>query len=213
MKPEPQNLKTVKTSLQDGRVRCVDLVREDGGFLPRNILEEILTERTIASLLRERRETSDIHLSNIVGETARIKLFAILILLKKTKRLGEMIELGLSDDRLPLSYNVYESSHRRFEFGNRFLQQQPLVAVPAWDFTSDEIKVEEYTVLYHNMPFLKKENLSQGAQGTVWKVEIHQAHFTGRRTGSVRLYVQVPLLNLTTDISVTGSLGMLSKRS
>ncbi|KAG8168310.1 hypothetical protein KVR01_003999 [Diaporthe batatas] len=186
MPPERQDLKTVRTSLQDGRVRCVALVREDDRFLPRNTLEEILTERTIESLLLERDETSQIHRNTIVGDTARIKLFAILILLKKTKRLGEMIRLGISDDRLPLSDNVYESSHRRYEFVDRFLKKQPLVAVPAWDFTSDDIRVEEYTVMYHNMPFLKKENLSRGAQGTVWKVEIHHAHFTGRRTGSDR---------------------------
>lgn len=171
------------------------LVKEDGDqFLPHNTLKDILTRSMIQSVLLEEDETKHIQLSSIVGDEPRIKLLAILILLKKTKRLGPMIRVGLSDEMLPLSERIFFTSQGHSNFVERFMIQQSLVAVPAWDFTSHDIQVGKYTVTFHNMPFLKKTKLSNGGQGTVWKVEIHPAHFTGTRTGSVCLQIQGPMI-------------------
>lgn len=173
------------------------LLEDDGDqFLPRNIIAGILTESTIQSLLREKDTTKGIPLSTIVGDETRIKLFAILILMKRTKYLRHMIRRGLWDNHLPLTKRSLESilpsSQDNSSFVDRFVIHQSLVAVPTWDFTSPDMQEAEYPLRFHNMPFLKKRKLSNGGQGLIWKVEIHPAHFTGTRTGSVRLYIKGP---------------------
>lgn len=166
-------------------------------FLPQNIIEEILTEPTVKSLLLEKEETSHIHPRDIVGDTKRIKLLTILILMKRTKHLRRMILRGFWDKSLPLTKEALESifptSHDNSSFVERFFFDQSLVAVPAWDFTSPDMEEMHSSFRYHNMPFLKTHKLSHGGQGLVWKVEIHPAHFTGTRTGSVCLYIQRPI--------------------
>ncbi|KAL2277521.1 hypothetical protein FJTKL_15437 [Diaporthe vaccinii] len=186
-----KGLRAIKTKLEDGRKQCVALLEDDGDeFLPRNIIAEILTESTIQSLLREKDTTSGIHLSAIVGGETRIKLFTILILMKKTQYLRRMIRRGLLDNNLPLSKrsleSIFPTSQNNSSFVNRFVIHQSLVTVPTWDFTSPDIEEGEYPLRFHNLPFLKKEKLSNGGQGLIWKVEIHPAHFTGTRTGSSR---------------------------
>lgn len=184
--------------MQDGRKQCVALIEDDGyQFLPRNIIAEILTESTIQSLLLEKDKTSGIHPSTIVGGETRIKLFAILILMKRTKHLRRMIRRGIQDNNLPLSKrsleSIFPASQDNSSFVDLFIIHQSLVTVPTWDFTSPDMQEGEYPLRFHNMPFLKKRKLSNGGQGLIWKVEIHPAHFTGARTGSVCLYIKGPV--------------------
>lgn len=213
------DLSTIKKRLQDGHrlVQCVSLLEDDEDqFLPRNILAGILTETTIQSLLRENDTMSRIKLGAIIGEEARIKLFAILILTRRTQYLERMTRPGLSDEILPLSKKlltkILPSSKGDSKFLNRFMIHQSSVAVPAWDFTSHDMQEREYPLRF-NMPFLDKERLSYGGQGTVWKVKIHPAHFTGARTGSVRLRFKDLWLFSVTNLPVSEPLGMLSQRS
>lgn len=163
-------------------------------FLPQNIIQEILTESTVRSLLLEKEETSHIHPRVIVGDTKRIKLLSILILMKRTKHLRRMILPDVWDKSLPLTkeslQNIFPTVQDNSSFVERFFFDQSLVAVPAWDFTSPDLEEMHSSFRYHNMPFLKTHKLSNGGQGLIWKVEIHPAHFTGTRTGSVCLYIQ-----------------------
>ncbi|KAK2616004.1 hypothetical protein N8I77_002724 [Diaporthe amygdali] len=185
------DLRTIKSKLQDGRKQSVALVEDYGDqFLPRNLIEDILTEPTIQSLLLEKDTTSRIRLNTIIGDKERIKIFTILVLMKRTKHLRRIIRRGFWDDDLPLSKRSLESIFPTLQdnssFVDRFIIHQSSVAVPAWDFTTPDMEEKDYPLRFHNMPFLKKQKLSNGGQGLIWKVEIHPAHFIGTRTGSNR---------------------------
>ncbi|KAG6367137.1 hypothetical protein INS49_001320 [Diaporthe citri] len=89
--PDSENitLKSVQKRLQENFKQSRAWAEDSGdGFLPRKALTKILTERTIQLLLKQKHETSHISSTDIIGEKKRIKIFAILILIKKTEHIS-----------------------------------------------------------------------------------------------------------------------------
>lgn len=177
--PERINLKSVQKKLQENfkqsRAWAEDSVDE---FLPRKALTNILTERTIQLLLHQKHETSHISWTDIIGEKKRIKIFAILVLIKKTEHVGHIIQQGVSDDDLPLGRVRLRACLRAEDRDVKefFLSYQYEVAVPVWDFSAHEIQEQQYD-RRQQLPFLSRLPISRGGQGVVWKVKIHCDHY------------------------------------
>lgn len=175
--PERTDLKTVRrrlrSSFKPSRTRTDDGSDE---FLPRNALEEVLTDKTIQLLLMQKPKTRLINVDSITGENKRIKIFAILLLIKKTKRIGPFIEQGVSDGDLPLSQGCLKTCLKKPRLVDSFQLYQGRVNAPMWDFSAQNIQEEKYC-LHRKLPFLTKCRLSSGGQGVVWKVKIHPDHY------------------------------------
>lgn len=150
----------------------------DHGFIPRKALTKILTEGTIQTLLQQKPETSHISLADITGDKRRVKIFAILLLIKKTEHIGHMIKQGVSDDDLPLRRSRLRTCLRAEDrhIKEFFLSYQYEVAVPTWDFSAHEIQEEQYD-RDQRLPFLTKLPISSGGQGIVWRIKIHRDHY------------------------------------
>lgn len=185
---------------------CASSTSDDvEAFLPKNALTDVLTDENICWLLKQRHETNRIMVADIKGQKPRVKIFAILLLMDAIEHIGHIIQNGLSDEDLPFGLKHFEqckgssaysrssqnsssdeqslgSSDSRSHYGTvdpitqNFQHYQFLVDVPTWTFSADKISKKEYH-LHQKMPFLKKEKLSSGGQGTVWKVRIHKAHY------------------------------------
>lgn len=173
------NLKSVQKRLEENFEQSKAWAEDaDDEFLPRKALTKILTEGTIQSLLQQKPETSHISSTDITGEKKRIKIFAILLLIKNTEHIGHIIQQGVSDDDLPLGRarlkNCLRAEDRHIiDF---FLSCQYGVTVPVWDFSAHKIQEEQYDRL-QQLPFLTKLLISSGGQGVVWKVKIHCDHY------------------------------------
>lgn len=124
-------------------------------------------------------ETTLINVNNITGDKKRIKIFAILLLIKKTKHIGPIIEQGVSDDDLPLCPDCLKTCLRSDRLVDSFLLYQSKVDVPVWDFSAQNIQEENYH-WHRKLPFMTKCRLSSGGQGVVWRVEIHPDHYKTR---------------------------------
>lgn len=150
----------------------------DHEFLPRKSLTKILTEGTIQSLLQQKPETSHISLADITGDKKRVKIFAILLLIKKTEHIGHMIKQGVSDEDLPLRRSRLKTCLRAEDRHVKefFLSYQYEVAVPTWDFSAHKIQEEQYD-RDQRLPFLTKLPISSGGQGIVWRIRIHRDHY------------------------------------
>lgn len=146
-------------------------------FLPKKALTEILTDRTIKSLLQQSPETNLVSVSDITGDKRRVKIFAILLLMKKTECIGYMIQRGVSDADMPLGWDLVKDC-LKFEdsLAESFLFYQSGVDVPVWDFSAHSIQEKGYD-WNQKLPFLSKRPLSSGGQGVVWRVEIHRDHY------------------------------------
>lgn len=150
----------------------------DHEFLPQKALTKILTEGTIQSLLQQKPETSHINVADITGDKRRVKIFAILLLIKKTEHIGHIIKQGVSDEDLPLRRSRLKTCLRAEDRHVKefFLSYQYEVAVPAWDFSAHEIQEEQYD-RDQRLPFLTKHPISSGGQGIVWNIKIHRDHY------------------------------------
>lgn len=177
--PEKLDLQSIQKRLEENFKQSRAWEEDaDDLFLPRKALTKILTGGVIKSLLQEKPETSHISLVDITGEKRRIKIFAILILIKKTELIGHIIQQGISDDDLPLGRARLKACLRAEDrhVKDFFLSYQYEVAVPAWDFSAHEIREEQYD-RHQRLPFLTKSPISSGGQGKIWKIKIHRDHY------------------------------------
>lgn len=174
---EQRDLTTVPKRLHDSfepsraRTSC-----DSDEFLPRNALRDILTDKTIQSLLMQTPETSLVKVDNITGHKKRVKIFAILLLIKETKHIWPFIERGISDDNLPLCRDCLKTCLRSDNHVASFVMNQCIVDVPVWNFAAQNVQEERYGQL-QKLPFLTRTRLSSGGQGVVWKVQIHPDHY------------------------------------
>lgn len=166
--------KELRASFKPSRAWTEDANDE---FIPRKTLTNILTHKTIQSLLHQKPKSSLVNLDDIIGEKKRIKIFAILLLIKKTQHIGHLIQQGVSDDDLPLGQDRLKTCLRLEDRPVKdFLSYQYEVNVPVWDFSAHEIHEEHYN-RRQQIPFLRKHRVSSGGQGIVWRVEIHRDHY------------------------------------
>ncbi|KAG8160736.1 hypothetical protein KVR01_009000 [Diaporthe batatas] len=162
----------LEDSFRQSKARNEEARNGSNSFLPRKALTAILTDQTIQTLL-----TDQVCLDDITGDKGRIKIFAILLLMGKTKHIRRIIQHGITDDDLPLEWDrIHACFSKDAALAKAFLFSQYDVHVPVWDFSSHEIREKTYD-WNQKLPFLRKESLSRGGQGVVWKIEIHRDHY------------------------------------
>ncbi|KAI7779590.1 hypothetical protein LA080_000702 [Diaporthe eres] len=164
-------LESSEENFEQSRARSDDA---RGELLPRKALTEILIKGTIQSLLQQKPEISHISSTDITGEKKRIKIFAILLLIKKTEYIGHIIQQVVSDDDLPLEQARSKACLRAEDRHVKdFLSYQYEVAVPVWDPSAHKIQEQQYD-RPQKLPFLSKLPIASGGQGVVvLKVNIH----------------------------------------
>lgn len=163
-------------------------------FLPRNELENIMTQNIFRTALQDQLRCSTDEFESIISTISSeeptircIKIFAILVLSTEELRyIRDFINKKLCDNKLPLKYERLCSllpSCRTAHLDN-FCDRQWRVNVPIFDFGSDEVREAKYdsdTIL----PFLERKSKSHGGHGAVWEVRIHSDHFRGFTSVSV----------------------------
>lgn len=132
----------------------------------------------------------------------RRRIFAILVLIEKIGILDELIQAGVDDKALPLTfdhdpdrnewYMVSHSSGPKIRLRvpwssrvkERFLSYQETIHVPFFKFPGDVIYFYD---LGHGstLPFSSYEPRGVGGYGSVHKVRIHQAHHGNGNTAEV----------------------------
>lgn len=156
---------------------------DEGFFLPKHALREILTDERVRDLLWERPETALIKLSDISGPFKRTEMLATLLLIPcGIRHIDVFIKRRLCDNNLPITRKLLRSyfpSEVGLSVPDSFFQYQYWIHVPTWVFSSYEIDFAHYDRRYV-FPFTESKVLSRGGQGTVWKVRIHGDHYSSK---------------------------------
>lgn len=214
----PDELSATPTSLKDRLNKA--LVRGDNGspFLPDDALVSILSHQVVISELqkelptmtpRDLQQLANQIMTNPNGETthstARLRIFAILVLLDKAISIVDFVREGLSDEALPfVKTHVVHTPPGSPKLGLRKKgsQDQHIPTFDGWsegqidtfeklqwriispNFRNiskqrdcDFLDLEDQTVL----PYIeswqnKKHDHYKGGNSEVWKVRIHDAH-------------------------------------
>lgn len=177
-------LNSVKEKLQRRMESSAWIVdEEEESFLPRNSLLEILTEEMVRDLLWESWETFLIKPRDITGDVKRIEILATLLLIPGgIKHIDIFIKKGICDNDLPISRKVlrsYFALEYSLSVPDSFFLCQYSIHVPTWKFLPYRIDFLKYD-WRQVLPFTEKTKFSRGGQGTVWKVRIHNDHYSSK---------------------------------
>ncbi|KAI0543890.1 kinase-like domain-containing protein [Xylaria curta] len=167
---------------------------DDLSFLPFCNLEDILSYDVIRHVLSQTLgrvlEESNCITKQILSkrqEVSYIKIFTILLLISKVKYIPYFIQESICDRNLPLV--DYKKLHKRLsrlsssgscKAGHiyAFCQRQWEVVVPVFDFSEHTTLIKKFEPQIR-LPFEYCKDTSQGGQGRIIEVKIHQGHLIG----------------------------------
>ncbi|PMD20206.1 hypothetical protein NA56DRAFT_705018 [Hyaloscypha hepaticicola] len=171
------------------------------GFLPLNILDELITKESVKAQLSWKTLLFQSGLPNKIVQHAK-KVFAILVLMDKALAITELLSEGLTDEHLPLgrkgdNSNILVSIRgKTFEsfdgWGNdalvgNFLDKQWLVQAEVLDTTGKHFVLNPKCPL----PFPRVEEIGGGHLSTVYRAALHPAYLQGFKAKEDKFQVAI----------------------
>ncbi|KAI1743122.1 kinase-like domain-containing protein [Xylaria scruposa] len=160
-------------------------------FLPRCELEDVLSYNVIRHVLRQTLgcalEESNQTARQILGnrqDVSYVQILTILLLISKVKYIQYFLRENICDRELPLV--DYKKLHKRLSGPGfckmvhifAFCQRQWEVVVPVFNFSERTTLIKKFQPQIR-LPFEYCKDTSQGGQGRILQVKIHQGHLIG----------------------------------